>query len=66
MVEMKTLLFFKNFILGLKVVSMAKHIVEDVAQTIRFEVKAVHLNASNSCTEHNSQLNHSMEPVRPV
>lgn len=34
---------------------MAKHFVEDIAQTILLEVKAVQLDVGNACTEHNSE-----------
>lgn len=50
-----TIIILKTFILRLKVVSMAKHFVEDIAQTILLEVKAVQLDVGNACTEHNSE-----------
>lgn len=62
----KDIIILKNFILRLKVVSTAKHFVEDIAQTILLEVKVVHLDVGNSCTGHNSQLNHPGESVRAV
>lgn len=37
--------------------------VKHVAQTILLEVEVVHLDVGNSYIEHNSQMNHAMEPV---